>query len=109
LPPIKAGALRYDERTNYCFVEWGWATNRFRDDEDRILYVSGEATRDWENLAPDAPLALWYKHVRKKKVRPTPQPQRPNATEVLETIKSLEELRDYAILGAWTRLELAAP
>jgi hypothetical protein len=56
-----------DDRPNYCFVEWGWAKDRFGDEEDCILYISGEADRDWENLAPHAPLAQWYSHVKEKK------------------------------------------
>jgi hypothetical protein len=95
---------------NYCYLEWGWARERFGGDESRILYILGEDNRDWlDILVEDENYSDWYSHVRAKKAPPTPDHRVLNEEKIEDTWKYLEKILKGDIIGAWTRLEKGAP
>jgi hypothetical protein len=97
-------------KDNYCFTEWCWAKERFGNNENCIIYVSGEPDRDWlDILAPDEAYSDWHAHVKQKKVPPTPLHRKYDDDKIEETTAFFETIRDRDILGAWIRLEQNAP
>jgi hypothetical protein len=106
---LQSELFQYTEGTNYCFLEWGWAKDRFGDDEDHILYISGEADRDWLDFPADDPYDDWHSHAKSKKAPPIPLHRVYKTEEIEKTTQFLETIRARVILGAWQRLELAAP
>ena len=106
---IQTELFQYTQGINYCFWEWGWAKHRFGNNEDHIVYISGEADRIWANSPPDAPYLLWHSHAKAKKVPPIPLHRVFSAEDIEHTTQFFETIRDRVILGAWDRLELAAP
>jgi hypothetical protein len=106
---IQTELFQYTKGINYCFLEWGRAKDRFGNNEDHIVYISGEADRVWENSPPDRPYLLWHSHAASKKAPATPLHRVFNAADIEKTTQFIETIRDRDILGAWDRLELAAP
>jgi hypothetical protein len=106
---IQSQLFDYTEN-NYCFLEWGWAINGFNGDEKRFLYILGEADRDWlDILVPDETYRDWHSHVKAKKAPPTPLHRTLDDIEIEQTTRFFETLLKNDIVGAWTRLETAAP
>jgi hypothetical protein len=95
--------------TNYCFWEWTHAMSRFGNAQHHLVYILGEDNRDWLDLPPDVDFVTWHGHVKAKKVPPTPLLRVYNASGIERTKQSIETILRRDILGAWTRLELAAP
>jgi hypothetical protein len=106
---IQTELFQYSQKTNYCFQEWSWARGRFGNNEAYIVYISGEPDRTWADLPPDAPYLMWHLHASAKKVKPTPLHRLYDQQQIERTTQAFEDVLELDILGAWTRLELAAP
>jgi hypothetical protein len=106
---IQTELFEFSQKPNYCFQEWSWARGRFGNNEAHIVYISGEADRTWADSPPDAPYLMWHLHAKGKKVKPTPLHRLPDEQEIERTTQAFENVVDLDILGAWIRLELAAP
>jgi hypothetical protein len=107
---VQLQLFKYISGTNYCFLEWGWANERFSGEETRLIYISGEDDREWlDILAPDATYSPWYSHVKRKKIPPTPSHSTFDDGKIDQTVKYFETILKHDIVGAWVRLEKEAP